>query len=239
MSRIAICTLLLAAAAGRVQAQSAEFTLRIENVSTPATLMLSNGESAPAPTAPLLWMVHTGRDLLFTPGRPDRGQGLEMLAEDGNPATVAKSLSGQPGVAEVGTVSVPVGASAPGPILPGLAYVVHFNARVGERLTLATMFGQSNDLFYAPEAGGIVLFDDQGMPLTGDITSQLVLWDAGTEVNQEPGLGPDQAPRQAAPNTGMAEGGVVRAVRDGFRYPPVRSVLRVTIESRTVSTGGN
>jgi hypothetical protein len=74
-----------------------------------------------------------------------------------------------------------------------------------------------------------VLFDQQNKPIQGDITHTLVLWDAGTEVNQEPGAGSDQAPRQKAPNTGAAENGVVRPVRDQFTYPNTLDVLRVTI----------
>src|SRR5260370_37052928 len=94
------------------------------------------------------------------------------------------------------------------------------------------MFAQSNDLFYAPREEGIALFDASGKPTRGDVTSQILLWDAGTEVNEEPGLGPNQAALQAAPNTGPAEHGVVRPItegKDGFHYPTVPEVLRVTI----------
>jgi hypothetical protein len=90
------------------------------------------------------------------------------------------------------------------------------------------MFGQSNDLFYAPGEKGIALFAN-GRPVSGDVTSQLVLWDAGTEVNEEPGFGPNQAPRQGAPNTGTPEKKAVGPVKDGFTYPKVGDVLRVTI----------
>ena len=34
----------------------------------------------------------------------------------------------------------------------------------------------------------------------------VALWDAGTEKNEVPGVGPNQAPRQAAPNTGGNDG---------------------------------
>ena len=91
------------------------------------------------------------------------------------------------------------------------------------------MFGQSNDLFYAPGESGIALFDAHGKPLQGDVTSQLALWDAGTEVNQEPGLGADQAPRQKMPNTGASERKPVGLVKDSFTYPPTVEVLKVTI----------
>jgi hypothetical protein len=211
----------------------AEFTVRVENVSTASTLKLSNGTTAPAPTAPVLWLVHRDRDPVFTDGQPDRGLGLESLAEDGNPVRLAGVLRGRPGVEAVGAVAVPVGASEPGPILPGHAYEFTVTASPGESLSLVFMFGQSNDLFFGP-AAGIPLFDGAGKPLGGDITSRLSLWDAGTEVNQEPGLGPDQAPRQMADNTGAAEHGVVGTVKDQFTYPRVSDVVRVTV---SVSSG--
>jgi hypothetical protein len=119
-----------------------------------------------------------------------------------------------------------------GDIWPGQAFGFKVTAKPGERLTIATMFAQSNDLFYAPREEGIALFDASGKPIAGDVTSQILLWDAGTEVNEEPGLGPNQAPLQPAPNTGPAEHGVVRPiteVKDGFHYPTVPEVLRVTI----------
>jgi hypothetical protein len=44
------------------------------------------------------------------------------------------------------------------------------------------------------------VFDVTGKPIRGgDVTSQILLWDAGAEVSEEPGLGPNQAPLQAAP----------------------------------------
>ena len=94
------------------------------------------------------------------------------------------------------------------------------------------MLGQSNDLFYAPREEGIALFDATGKPIAGAITSQILLWDAGTEINEEPGLGLNQPAFEAAPNTGPDEHGVVRPIselKDGFHYPTVAEVLRVTI----------
>lgn len=219
------------------RAKGTEFTVRVENVSTPTTLKLSNGETAPAPTAPVLWVVHTSQDPLFTKGQRDRGQGLESLAEDGDPSMLATWLRGKPGIVAVGAVAVPVGDREPGPALPGKAFELRFTAEPGQKLTIAMMFGQSNDLFYAPAGEGIALFDTGGKPLAGDIASKLVLWDAGTEVNQEPGLGPDQAPRQAAPNTGANENGTVRPVRDRYTYPAVGEVIRVTVTPGPVMMG--
>ncbi len=216
-----------------VTPKTAKFTVRIENVSTASTLKLSSGGTAPAPTAPLLWAVHSEIDPIFTDGARDRGQGLEALAEDGNPEVLEKSLRGRSGVAEVGTVNRPEGKLVPGPILPGDAYEFSFSAKAGQKLTVAMMFGQSNDLFYAPSGRGSTLFDASGKATSGDITSQFMLWDAGTEVNQEPGVGVDQAPRQKEANTGAAENGKVRLVRDQYRYPKTSGVIRVTVTAQS------
>jgi len=226
----------LALAAAPASAQYAagravEFTVRVENVSTPQTLKLSNGQTAPAPTAPLLWTITDEGNPLFTAGKPDRGQGLERLAEDGNPGVLADYISTNvKSVLTSGIVPMPKGEQAAGPILPGKAYEFTVSASPGQVLTIASMFGQSNDLFYAPGAKGIALFDAKGKPVTADVTSQLSLWDAGTEVNEEPGLGANQAPRQPAPNSGAAEHGVVRLARDRFTYPKTADVIRVTVK---------
>ncbi len=218
-------------------ARRTTFTVRIENVSTATTLRLSNGQTAPAPNAPGLWVVHDEPDPLFTAGAKDRDQGLERLAEDGNPAVLAAALQSHQGIMASGTFAIPVGDAMPGPATPGKAYEFTFTAEPGQKLTFATMFGQSNDLFLAPGDRGIQLFDSKGDVMSGDITSLMDLWDAGTEVNQEPGLGPDQAPRQKAPNTGASERKpvqLVKDVKDGFTYPKVSDVLRVTITPASV-----
>ncbi len=159
--------------------------------------------------APVLYVIHTNRAPLFTSGEPDRGKGLEALAEDGPTGPLEKSLKGQPGIVHVGSTDTPVGARSPGDIWPGDAFEFKVTAKPGERLTIAAMFVQSNDLFYAPREEGIALFDASGKPAAGDVTSQILLWDAGTEFNEEPGLGQNQATLQAAPNTCPAEHGVV------------------------------
>jgi hypothetical protein len=239
MPRVLSLALLVPALVGPTKPGRTTFTIRIENVSSATTLRLSSGQTAPAPTAPVLWVVHRGHAPIFTEGKRDRGVGLERLAEDGDPGILAKSLAHAPGVVGAGAIDHPQGDSSPGPITPGKAYQFTVTAAPGEALSLAFMFGQSNDLFYA--AQGLRLFDASGRPATGDFTAKLALYDAGTEVNQEPGAGPDQAPRQTAPNTGAAERGSVRpigAVRDGFTYPSVGQVVRLSLSpvEQTAST---
>ena len=149
-------------------------------------------------------MVHTTTAPIFSAGKKVRSQGLEAQSEDGAPSMLAKSLQHVKGIKSLVVFTTPVGAAGPGPITPGAAYEFTFSAVPGDRLSLTTMMGQSNDWFYAPAESGIDLFEN-GKATNGDITSQMVLWDAGTEVDQEPGIGSDQGPRQKAPDTGKAE----------------------------------
>ncbi|WP_421810885.1 spondin domain-containing protein [Flagellimonas sp.] len=117
-------------------------------------------------------------------------------------------------------------------IPPGESVEYTFNAGIGHYLNFATMLGQSNDLFFAPYENGIRLYDEDGIAKTGDVTYLVALWDAGTEVNEEPGVGPNQAPRQSEPDTGMDENGTVELIEniaDGFTYPEVDSMIKVEL----------
>jgi len=205
------------------------FMVRIENVSTGSTLMLSNGETAPAPHSPGVWTITHLLNPLFKVGRFDMGLGLEAQAEDGDPTMLAMSMEDNHQVISSGVFNTPVGDAGPGPATPGKAYEFEITAMPGDHFSFTSMFGQSNDLFYAPGWFGIPLFDRWGAPVNGDVTSYIKLWDAGTEVNQEPGLGADQAPRQSAPNTGESEHKRIWPVHDQFTYPPTNEVIKVTI----------
>lgn len=260
------------------------FQVMVENVSSATALMTSEG-NFPAPLSPGVWVVHNGKDPLFTVGMPDRGLGLENIAEDGAPTTLgtfAAANSGitypaSPGVwvlhsagsrplftsgaadygkgieaiAEDGNATplgsslntlagkldgavfnIPVGNVAPGPILPGSKYQFSFSASPGDALSFASMLAATNDVFFAPGATGIPLFDADDVAVTGDVSAQISLWDAGTEGNEEPGIGPNTVTNQLAPNTGTAGEGKVQllsAVGDTYTYPTAPSVLKVSI----------
>lgn len=205
-----------------------KFTIRVENITKPDAFTASNGAQWSLAFSPGTAIIHTGKSVIFTSGKKDRGQGLEAQSEDGDPSMLAKSLTGAKGIKSVTVFNTPVGASAPGPITPGAAYEVTISAVPGDRLSLTIMMGQSNDWFYAPAESGIELFKS-GSAMSGDITSQLSMWDAGTEVDQEPGIGSEQGPRQKSANTGKAENGVVHKVQDGKSYSKPSEVMRVTI----------
>jgi hypothetical protein len=213
--------------------EATTFTVRVQNVSDRTTLETSARGDAmkqPVPLSPGVYAVHSEPGPLFTPGERARGDGLEALAEDGIPDRLAGALSERMDVSDSGTFATPVGGEEPAPIGPDGAYEFSVEAAPGERLSLATMFVQSNDLFYAPEPRGIGLFDGEE-PLSGDVTHAVGLWDAGTECNEEPSVGEHQAPRQSEAGAGMAEDAPVRPISDvgdGYSYPYASEVIRVT-----------
>jgi len=69
------------------------------------------------------------------------------------------------------------------------------------------------------------------MPFAADIAANFIAWDAGTEQNQAGAAGPDQATRQAGPNTGADEGsGNVTLLNDPvWSHLNSASLLRVTL----------
>jgi hypothetical protein len=204
-------------------AQTAKFSVRIENVSGDATFSTA--------ISPAAWALHGAANPLFDEGMADRGQGLEHIAEDGNPTDLDAALEEAEGVAAHGVVNTPVGADEPGAIFPGGAYEVEIEASSdAPNLSFASMFGNSNDVFFAPDGAGIALFDDEGMPIASqDVTSAVLLWDAGTEVNQAPNSGPLQAPRQGTPDTGPAEGRLEPFGDSTRALPSAWQVARVSV----------
>jgi len=206
--------------------KTATFKVRIENISNSDGLAAQDGSKYPFALSPGIFVV-TGDKMNFFKVGKKANAGLEAQAEDGNPEVLSKSLLTVIGSAGMGIFNMPVGTDKAAPILPSGAYEFTFAAQEGQKLNFIAMYGQSNDLFYAPEKA-IDLFV-KGEALRGDITDKLVLWDAGTEVNQAPGIGDQQAPRQKAANTGADEKSVVNLVKDSFSYPNTKDVLKVTI----------
>jgi hypothetical protein len=132
-------------------------------------------------------------------------------------------LKAQPFV-ESGTFK---GSGNPPVILPGQKVSFNFSAAKGQAISFATMYGYSSDLFFAPENPGIGLFDKNGKPVEGDVSSQIKLWDDGTRINQKPGK---DNPHTAAPDPD----GVVMVVNgtdaQGFSYLPADKLMKVTLK---------
>jgi len=209
-----------AGAGGGASTQS--FVVRIDNVSGDAPIA--------TPISPGVWAMHGEADPLFSDGMADRGEGLEAIAEDGNPMMLAAALDSRDDVSAHGTFDTPVGGDEPGPALPGGSFEFTVEATAGARLSFATMFGNSNDVFFAPAGEGIPLFDDDGKAIESqDVTEMVSLWDCGTEVNQAPNSGPVQAPRQGSPNTGPQEGRLSAFADSTRALPSAAQVARVDV----------
>ncbi|WP_128477008.1 spondin domain-containing protein [Halorussus pelagicus] len=210
--------------------ETVRFQVRVLNVSEPDALTPEGGESGPVILSPGAYTVHSPDVQLFAP-RESASAGLEALAEDGDPSGLGEEIAGANGVFASGTFDAPVAGGDPGPIGPGAGYGFEVEAAPGDRLSFATMFVPSNDLFFAPGPSGIELFRE-GEPVAGGVTAQVGLWDAGTEQNEEPGSGPNQAPRQSGPDTGPEEDAPVRPigeVDDGYEYPSVSESIQVLV----------
>ena len=191
-----------------------KFTVRVENISNPEGMTASNGQRVPFALSPGMFVLSEKNAALFAEGKPARN-GLEMQAEDGDPSGLVASLVAMHHSSNLhGVFNTPVGGMAAGPIRPGDSFEFTVTAMPGMKFFMTQMFGQSNDWFYAPAANGIALFDAKGNPVNGDITEKFILWDAGTEKDEEIGIGANQGPRQKGPNIGEAEKGVVHRVKE-------------------------
>ena len=90
----------------------------------------------------------------------------------------------------------------------GAYHEVSFKATKGTYLSFANMFAQSNDWFFGTDSKGIKLWDGD-TPKTGDISSYIGVYDAGSE--QDEAFLTDfpstiyTAPRQSSPNSGPAD----------------------------------
>ena len=228
--------------------ESATVRVRIENVA-PADFYSADG-----PTSGAIWItpgayaVHEGENPIYELGE-SASIGLEALAEAGPPT----GFEGEDGLVDELGASMEVHASGaytpadtvvdpndprgevPGapPIAPGGAFEFEVEVTPGQRLSVASMFVPSNDVFVSTDPSGIALWPEDGEPVDGDVTDGVSLFDAGTEPNAEaPGTGPDQAPAQDAPDQGAEEDGTVRRlseVDDGHAYPAVGDVVQVTV----------
>lgn len=160
-----------------------------------------------------VWMgFHDGTFDLFNRNVP-ASPGLERLAEDGNTGPLAGEFAAFGAGTVEGTVAGPAGPYAPN---DSMTHTFRVDPLKDRYFSWASMIIPSNDAFVAnghPRAHR--LFDENGTPVAKDffVTGSWVK-DAGTEVN-------DELPAntaffgQAAPDTGVAEGGVV-TVHKGF-----------------------
>lgn len=205
------------------------FTVTVQNVST-AGLLSTMRAMGTIPLSPGAYAVFNGTDPMFTVGST-ADAGTERIAEDGFPMMKAASLATLASV-QSGTFDSPGGPDNGPAIFAGETSTFTITASPGARLQFELMFVQSNDWFYSFGSGGLSLFTGD-TPVSGDVTSKLVLYDAGTELDTAPGTGAFQKPVQdpTATNVGPPDPNpsIRTAASDGFPIPATASVIRVTI----------
>jgi hypothetical protein len=187
--------------------------------------------------SPGVYVVHDRGAPLFSLGQPDRGQGLEQIAEAGNTAILDDALGTAfpEGASAKAVFNIVDDADAPGPVRPGQTYTFSFTASPGDRLSFASMFGASNDWIVGTPEDGVALFEANGAARAGDFTGELHFYDVGTEIDEEPAVGAHTGPNQSAPDDGPADAiGTVR-VLPTTAYPlPVAAHLELTITPEAI-----
>lgn len=214
------------------------FTVTIENISTNTTLQPGALPNRTAPVGNGVWAVITGNDL-FTLREP-ADEGTSRLAEDCFTSYKTAILSEEPFVKTHGEFVAPGGPDQDIAIFAGESTTFLIQAEPGEKLQIQTMFVQSNDWFYSFRNGGIELFNGE-TPVSGDFTSELVLYDAGTEADEMPGIGEwqklDQNPKaiDIGPDDPLPFVKEAMATHTTLVIPPADAVLKVTITAKNHS----
>jgi MYXO-CTERM domain-containing protein len=215
---------LLCLLAASVPAHAASFQISVQNLAPANGIYLT----------PVWGAFHDGTYDLFNSGSA-ASMALERLAEDGNLTPLQMDFAAN----ATGGVS---GVAGMAPIAPGatVSFIVNLDplSAATRHFSYASMVIPSNDAFVAngnPTA--FPVFDLSGNQLLTSFTvSGSSVWDAGTEVNDEVAantafLG------QAAPDTGMAQGGLV-TLHGGFNAPGTGGILDQAMFSAADFTQG-
>lgn len=203
------------------------FNVTVENVSMNG-LIMTDRAGGMNPMSPVVYAVFEGDDPMFEVGE-DATEGTERVAEDGASDALIAQVTGNSDVSASGVATAP--ADGMPPIFSGETATFTFTARPGDKLQFETMFVQSNDWFYAFNNGGLELFNGN-TPISGDVTSNVRVYDAGTEADTAPGTGPDQKPVQATDDQGPEEDEEIENARTrhpGFTIPANNQVIRFTV----------
>ncbi|MCQ9635170.1 spondin domain-containing protein [Chryseobacterium sp. WG23] len=163
--------------------------------------------------SPALVVVYRGdKNPIYEAGKKDNGVGLKEIAQMGNVTKLQNSLQSLPNVK-----GVFIAGNAP--VAPGSKVMTNFKAEPGDRIAYVTMFGFSNDWFYANEQ----IIDAS---TKGDVTSGTALFDSGTGIDQYPGAGNHQALFGGTP---QAESMLISKVGNQYPVPTVQNVIKVTL----------
>jgi len=98
------------------------------------------------------------------------------------------------------------------------------NVSEGDRIAIATMYGFSNDWFFATVGNGI------NAKQKGDFSSSIGLFDDGTAINQFPGAGITQFNLAGTP---LVESKPIEAVPNPNAFttlPAISGIIKVTLK---------
>lgn len=164
--------------------------------------------------SPAIVVVYTGDvNPIYEAGKKDAGMGLSNLAQMGDGSVLKASLEKMANVKKVY-----IAGNAP--VAPGEKVEVMFESTEGDHVAYATMFGYSNDWFYANDVLILASFK-------GDVTDKTALFDDGTAVSQYPGAGNAQGLFTGKPEK---EEKNIMKVDNMFPVPAINKVLKVVIK---------
>lgn len=216
--------------------ETSTFKVEIQNVSTTTTLQAGAVLGGlPDRTVPLShgpWAVFSTGSL-FTLGQP-ASDGISRLAEDGMSTVVTNDLNNSSFAKSNGEFVAPGGPDMGSALFFGEKSTFMVTGEPGDKLQILTMFVQSNDWFYSFGDGGLSLFNGDA-PVSGDMTSKLVLYDAGTEADEQLGLGMNQKPDQGPLEFNIGPDDSVNMIKiAATRHPStvtpaITSVIKITI----------
>jgi hypothetical protein len=169
----------------------------------------------------LIWLSFLGLSFILASCSKDDDDMTEMSTS--STITIENVLDSRP-LVESGTFSN--NGSSP-LIMPGESISMQLYAGKGQSVSFVTMYGWSNDLFFAPANPGIKLYLADGTPIEGDVSNQIKLWDNGTRINQVPGVN--------VMHPGTAESGVKNIIEvngvdeQGNTYAAASNLLRASL----------
>jgi hypothetical protein len=152
---------------------------------TPLSTYLTGITGIFTPLSPILVVVYNGEaNPFYKAGELDRGEGLKELAQKGNADVLAAYLKTKAGVRSVYVLKEPASTVLLPRVGDAMGGMVSQQLTIekGDKIAIATMYGFSNDWFFATSDNGV-------KPVPSDISSSIVLYDNGTAINQFPGAG--------------------------------------------------
>jgi hypothetical protein len=172
-------------------------------------------------------VVYNGIDNpIYNVGEADRGQGLKYLAQRGVADTLANYLKGLKGVKAVYILPDPT-SKVLLPVINGQAgskVSQQLSVVKGDRLAIATMYGFSNDWFFATAPGGL------DATQTGDLSGSIQLYNDGTAVDQFPGAGVTQFNLAGTPLVENQPISVVPNPNAFTTLPSIPNIIKISLQ---------